>query len=213
MRPVPLYPPIGVGWERQYPKDLSKHLNNLKNKIMTQVKIKPLSKEEIQNLYKEHGKESKLFTDSGIETFMPSKVTFGIPKWQDMPNAEMSHVRIETFNPDNMAESGTVSLSRLHVLGVKKATPDQFLKPEDLVLRSIKKGKLAGKKTYMVSGKPLNPAMRMSEDETILNLQGKTFNVVKAERFNVPFEVWESKEQAIEATDKVAIYYELSEVQ
>jgi len=182
--------------------------------IMVQAKKlqSSLTKEQLVKLYTEHGKERKLSADSGIESFMPKKVVFGNVIWHEMPDPAFSHFRIETQNADNFDEIGTVSLSRIHVLGVKKATPEQTLSESDLVLRVIKSGKLSGKKTYMVNGKPLNPVMKVSEDETILNLQGKTFNVVKCERFNVPFEVWATKQEVIEATAKVAEYYELSEV-
>lgn len=176
---------------------------------MTQLKIVPQTKEQIAELYTVNGKSNKLIT-MGEPSEVPEIVTFGNVYFKkDEINPLMSHFRIECYDEKGVKTS--CSASKLHVLGLKKATPEATLTGSDLILRTIKNGELKGKKTYMVNGKPLNKVMQMSEPDTLLNLQGKTFKAVKAERFNVPFEVWENKEQAIDATS-VASYFELSEI-
>lgn len=175
---------------------------------MTQIKIVPQTKEQIAELYTVNGKSSKLIT-MGESSDVPEKVTFGNVYFQEnKENPNFGHFRIECYDEKGVKTS--CSASKLHVLGLKKATPETTLTGSDLILRTIKNGELKGKKTYMVNGRPLNKVMQMSEPDTLLNLQGKTFKAVKAERFNVPFEVWENKEQAIDAAS-VASYFELSE--
>lgn len=175
---------------------------------MTQVKITPQTREQIVEMYTNAGKASKLIT-MGESSDVPEKVTFGNVYFQEnKENPNFGHFRIECY--DEKGTKTSCSASKLHVLGLKKSTPETVLSGSDLILRTIKNGELKGKKTYMINGKPLNKVMQMSEPDTLLNLQGKTFKAVKAERFNIPFEVWENKEQAVDAAN-VASYFELTE--
>lgn len=176
---------------------------------MTQVKVTPQTREQIAKLYTDNGKSNKLIT-MGESSNVPEKVTFGNVYFQEnKENPNFGHFRIECY--DEKGTKTSCSASKLHVLGLKKTSPETSLTPANLILRTIKNGDLKGKKTYMVNGAPLNKVMAMSEPDTLLSLQGKTFKAVKAERFNVPFEVWESKDQAIDAAN-IASYFELSEI-
>jgi hypothetical protein len=171
--------------------------------------------ESLTELYKSNGKEGKLFNDSGLESFIPGNVIFGETFWQTMEPVSMSHFRIQTQDAKDLSKVGNVAVSRIHLSGIKKVGETDTLPESSLIFRKIPFGEFKGKNSYQIALTPetrLNKSVMGSDEvKTQLNLQGKVFKATVCNRFDVPAEVWTTKQEAIDSA-RAKIYYELSEV-